>query len=223
MSGSASATHRSAAFRDWLADALRRALDGLNEAWGTAFWSQVYGDWAEIEPPRRTPTFINPSQQLDWRRFSSDSWRRLLPRPGGHPARGHARRPGDHQLHGLSQARRLLGAGARTRTSSPTTATPDTSEPDWMIESGMACDLMRSLGGGRPWMLMEQATGNVKWRPAQRHQGPGRHAPGQPPGGRAGRRRRSCSSSGARREPAASSSTARCSPTPDPDPAPGAR
>ena len=41
---------------------------------GSAFWSQRYGEWAEIEPPRTTPTFVNPTQQLDWRRFLSDSW-----------------------------------------------------------------------------------------------------------------------------------------------------
>src|SRR5256885_14552194 len=29
----------------------------------------------------------------------------------------------------------------------------------------MAGDLMRSLGGGRPWMLMEQTTNRVNWRP----------------------------------------------------------
>ena len=45
----------------------------LNDAWGTAFWSQRYGDWAEILPPRTAPTFANPTQQLDFLRFSSDA------------------------------------------------------------------------------------------------------------------------------------------------------
>ena len=61
------------AFRGWLQ---RRYgdLDELNAAWGTAFWSQRYYDWAEILPPRRTAyyTFANPTQQLDFARFSSD-------------------------------------------------------------------------------------------------------------------------------------------------------
>jgi beta-galactosidase len=49
------------------------ALEKLNAAC-TAFWSQTYGDWDEIHPPRKAPTFINPVQQLDWKRFISDSW-----------------------------------------------------------------------------------------------------------------------------------------------------
>jgi beta-galactosidase len=61
-----------AAFRVWLQ---RRYadLDALNDAWGTAFWSQRYGDWDEIIPPRVSPTQRNPTQQLDWYRFSSDA------------------------------------------------------------------------------------------------------------------------------------------------------
>ena len=37
----------------------------------------------------------------------------------------------------------------------------------------MICDLIRSLGKGRPWMLMEQATGYVNWRSATRRRAPG--------------------------------------------------
>ncbi|MFE1499765.1 beta-galactosidase, partial [Streptomyces albidoflavus] len=61
-----------AAFRDWLR-ARHGSLDVLNEAWGTDFWSQRYGDWEEIDPPRDTTAFHNPGQDLDFRRFSSDA------------------------------------------------------------------------------------------------------------------------------------------------------
>ena len=44
-----------AAFRDWLRDKYK-TLDRLNQAWGTSFWSQHYADWAEVLPPRATPT-----------------------------------------------------------------------------------------------------------------------------------------------------------------------
>ena len=52
--GAATATTRAAAFREWLR---RRygTVGRLNDAWGTAFWSQHYGDWDEILPPRVAP------------------------------------------------------------------------------------------------------------------------------------------------------------------------
>jgi len=61
------------AFRVWL-QARYGTLDELNEAWGTAFWSQWYTDWSQIEPPFLAVTEQNVSQVLDYGRFSSDSW-----------------------------------------------------------------------------------------------------------------------------------------------------
>jgi beta-galactosidase len=59
-------------FRSWLKTKYQD-LDALNHAWGTAFWSQGYGDWSEIDPPYLTVTEPNPSHVLDYYRFSSDS------------------------------------------------------------------------------------------------------------------------------------------------------
>ncbi len=60
------------AFRVWLR-ARYTTLDGLNHAWGTAFWSQRYSDWEQILPPRLAASHPNPTQQLDFKRFSSDA------------------------------------------------------------------------------------------------------------------------------------------------------
>jgi beta-galactosidase len=59
------------AFRRWLR---RRygTLEELNRAWGTTFWSQRYGEWDEVLPPRTTPAVPNPTHALDFARFSSD-------------------------------------------------------------------------------------------------------------------------------------------------------
>ncbi|HAG59427.1 MAG TPA: beta-galactosidase, partial [Arthrobacter bacterium] len=64
--------YAAAAFRVWLEDRYG-SLEGLNNAWGTAFWSQRYYSWQEILPPRTSGTWVNPTQQLDFARFSSDS------------------------------------------------------------------------------------------------------------------------------------------------------
>jgi beta-galactosidase len=50
---------------------------------------------------------------------------------------------------------------------------PDTSLPDWMVDSGMGYDLMRSIGSGRPWLLMEQAPTHVNWRQRNATKRPG--------------------------------------------------
>jgi beta-galactosidase len=67
--------HAAGAFRSWLQrryGAGRDGLGALNEAWGTAFWSQRYSAWEQILPPRATQWRANPSQLLDYHRFWSD-------------------------------------------------------------------------------------------------------------------------------------------------------
>ena len=60
-----------AAFRDWLA-ARYQTAEALNQAWGTAFWSQTYGVFSEVDLPNLTVTEPNPAHVLDFYRFSSD-------------------------------------------------------------------------------------------------------------------------------------------------------
>ncbi|WP_397427882.1 beta-galactosidase, partial [Pseudolysinimonas sp.] len=60
-----------AAFRTWLQNRYE-TLEALNDAWGTAAWSQRFGDWADVLPPRTTRSAGNPAQAVDFARFSSD-------------------------------------------------------------------------------------------------------------------------------------------------------
>lgn len=60
-------------FRRWLEKRYGN-IDTLNEAWGTIFWSQAYGDWSQINPPGDDINYKNPSQLLDFYRFSTDSY-----------------------------------------------------------------------------------------------------------------------------------------------------
>ena len=61
-----------ARFRLWLKEKYG-TIEEVNRAWGTAFWSQGYPDFEHIHAPKITAAWgQNPSQDLDWRRFSSD-------------------------------------------------------------------------------------------------------------------------------------------------------
>jgi beta-galactosidase len=149
-------------FRSWLRDRYR-SLDALNDAWGTAFWSQRYGDWDEILPPRAAPTFRNPSQELDWHRFCSDALlelllveRSILERvsPGVPITTNFMRffKPCDY----WKWARHVDFAADDPY--------PDPADPASVAERAATSDLMRSLKDGAPWLVMEQAAGAVSWR-----------------------------------------------------------
>ena len=66
-----------AAFLVWL-ERRYTTLEELNRAWGTAFWSQHYSQWSEILPPRLAAAHPNPTQQLDFSRFTSDALKDYL-------------------------------------------------------------------------------------------------------------------------------------------------
>lgn len=58
-------------FRDYVKNKYQ-TIDSVNKAWGTAFWGQVYSDFAEINIPRISQLFMNSHQILDYNRFSTD-------------------------------------------------------------------------------------------------------------------------------------------------------
>ncbi len=65
--------HCTAVFQTWLSERYGR-VEQLNEAWGTIFWSQTYADWSEIGLPHDGLDKPNPSHELDYFRFASDSF-----------------------------------------------------------------------------------------------------------------------------------------------------
>ena len=151
-----------AAFRDWLRERYG-SVEGLNEAWGTDFWSQRYSSWDEVIPPRRTPTWPNPSQQLDFMRFSSDALLECYEVEHEVLKRVTPEIPVTTNFMGFFKPLDYWKWAAREDVVSHDSY-PDPSDPRAGMLAAMSGDLMRSLGGGKPWVLMEQTTHRVNWR-----------------------------------------------------------
>jgi beta-galactosidase len=161
-----------AAFRRWLR-ARYSTLDALNAAWGTAFWSQRYHDWDEIQPPRATPTFGNPTQALDFRRFTSDELldcyraeravlRRITP---DKPVTTNFMLPtfADLDYRRWAPEQDLVSNDHYLRAE----------DPDNHVDLALGADLTRSLRHGAPWLLMEHSTSAVNWQPRNVAKAPG--------------------------------------------------
>ena len=149
-------------FREWLRERYGD-IDTLNAAWGTAFWSQQYGDWAEIQPPRQAPTYANPAQQLDWRRFSSDNLLSLYELEVAVLREVTPHVPVTTNFLGFLKNVNYVQWASREDVVS-LDAYPDPADAHGHIETALQYDLVRSLGGGQRWLLMEQATSAVNWR-----------------------------------------------------------
>lgn len=154
------------AFRSWLG-ARYGTLAELNRAWGTACWSQHYGRWSEIVPPRATPYLHNPTQALDFRRYTSDQLRDLYRIQAAQIRAAAPGVPVTTNLMGF-----FPGVDYRSWFDDLDVIADDwysdPADPRSPARAALTHDLMRSLGDGRPWVLMEQATSAVSWRPHNR-------------------------------------------------------
>ncbi|HEX6351141.1 MAG TPA: beta-galactosidase [Candidatus Dormibacteraeota bacterium] len=162
-----------AAFREWLKNRYQD-LDALNAAWGTDFWSQRYSDWEEILPPRRTPTWPNPSQQLDFHRFCSDELLACYEQEHAILKRHTPEVPVTTNFMSFFKPLDYWKWAQREDVVS-NDSYPDPGDPASPMKAAMAGDLMRSLKRGQPWLLMEQTPSRVNWREINLAKAPGQY------------------------------------------------
>lgn len=161
------------AFREWLR-ARYGDLDRLNEAWGTSFWSQRYSDWDDILPPRQAPSFRNPTQELDFHRFSSDACLEI------YKAERDVLRtvtPAIPITTNFMVNRFKKNVDYASWAPEVDIVANDhylnTADPLAHIELAFAADASRCLAVDTPWMVMEHSTSAMNWQPRNVAKQPG--------------------------------------------------
>lgn len=155
-----------AACRTWC-EAKYGTIDALNEAWGTAFWSQHVNSFAEVLLPRHMggDSMVNPPQQLDYERFGNDM---LLDFYKAERDAIEQICPGKPFTTNF-----MVSTDQCTMDYAQWANEVDFVSNDHYFHEGeshldeLACSdaLMDSLALGKPWYVMEHSTSAVQWKP----------------------------------------------------------
>jgi beta-galactosidase len=176
LSGSAAAA---AGFRGWCRS---RYCDiaALNSAWGNAFWSMDYRDWAEIDLPIQTVCEPNPAHRLAWRRYGSDMVARFVHAQAAAIRAGAAPRQfvttnfipylstgvDNFALTGpldfASFDSYPLGIADMQLAAAPSSALQPVMRTGWPDLTSLNLDISRGLSRDAFW-IMEQQPGPVNW------------------------------------------------------------
>lgn len=160
------------AFRAWLLERYG-SLEAINDAWGTAFWAQRYSDVDQIIPPRLAASENNPTQLLDFNRFSSDALVAHL-------------RAENEVLRRITPdvpitTNFMVMSGTKAMDYATWTDDVDFVSQDHYLEPGpgaiddlaLSASRCASLASFEPWWLMEHCTSAVNWREVNRPKRPG--------------------------------------------------
>ena len=155
-----------AAFRTWC-EAKYGTIDALNEAWGTAFWSQHVNSFDEVLLPRHMggDAMVNPPQQLDYERFGNDM---LLDFYKAERDAIEQICPGKPFTTNF-----MVSTDQCVMDYAKWAGEVDFVSNDHYFHEGeshldeLACSdaLMDSLALGKPWYVMEHSTSAVQWKP----------------------------------------------------------
>lgn len=167
-----------AAFREWLQ---RRygSLEALNKAWWTAFWSHVYTDWSQVEPPTPHGEPQLHGLNLDWKRFTTAQTVDFM------QAEIAALRLCDQTTPVTTNTMGIFDGVDSSKICAELDVVSWDAYPRWHDDAkdevlvasrtGFWHDLNRSLGGGKPFLLMESTPSILNWQEVNRPKQPGMH------------------------------------------------
>ena len=167
-----------AAFRDFLRDKYDHDIEKLNHAWWTSFWAHKYTDFEQIESPSPLGEHSVHGHNLDWKRFVTHQMT-------------------DFMVNEMAPLREITPDVPITTNfmetfeglnywemAKPLDVMSWDSYPVWHKETSdvkTACrvgfyhDVLRSLKGGKPFMLMESTPSTTNWQPVSKLKRPGMH------------------------------------------------
>ena len=164
-----------AKFREWLKQKYG-TIENLNKQWWNTFWSHTYTDWSDIESPSSIGENGVHALYLDWMRFSSenaldfckaerDTVKAITP---DLPVTANFMEFFyDYDYFNWAPELDFISWDAYPQWH-------NFADPDYIASyTAMNHDLMRSLKGGQPFVLMESTPTNTNWRPLSTLKRPG--------------------------------------------------
>lgn len=178
-------------FRVWLRARYDSDLGKLNETWYTSFWGHTYSSWDQVESPAPHGETLVHGQNLDWKRFVTDRTvdfmlheieplRRLAPGipvttnfMSNYPGLNYWKfvrhldviswdsYPNWHVGPGGFGSHEFIADGEGP-------LWPDRVEAQWGLYTAFLHNLNRTLGGGRPFLLIESTPSVTNWQPVSK-------------------------------------------------------
>lgn len=164
-------------FRVWMKNKYK-TLDNLNKSYWSVFWSHVYTDWSEIESPSSIGENAVHALNLDWARFNTELCMDFC----------------KHEIDTVKSVRPDLPVTTNFMEyfydydyfefAKILDFVSWDSYPQWHVfkdqeqtplYTAMNHDLMRSLKGGQPFVLMESTPSLTNWRDTSKLKKPGMH------------------------------------------------
>ncbi|WP_313161801.1 beta-galactosidase [Kosakonia cowanii] len=164
-------------FRDWL-KARYQTLEALNHAWWSDFWSHTYSDWSQIESPAPQGEVSIHGLNLDWRRFNTAQVTDFCRHEVAPLKAANAALPVttnfmeyfyDYDYWQLAEAIDFISWDSYPMWHR------DKDETQLACYTAMYHDMMRTLKGGKPFVLMESTPSVTNWQPTSKLKKPGMH------------------------------------------------
>ena len=163
------------AFRVWLKKRYGN-LEELNRAWNTSFWGHTMYDWEDIVLPDQRTEHISEEQtvaqtiSIDYRRFNSDSIMECFQMEYEAVKKYTPDIPVTTNLMGAFKPLDYHKWGKYMDFISWDNYP---SNEDSISKTALNHDLMRGVGGGKPFILMEQTPSQQNWQPFNALKRPG--------------------------------------------------